>query len=291
MSDLLNAALAHAARGWHVFPLIPGGKRPAINNWEQCATTDPAVIGHGWANGAYNIGIAPGRCHLLVIDLDRPKHSGDTAPAKWALPGVTDGASMLAALAEQHHQPYPGDTYTVRTGSGGTHLYFTAPTADAWRNTTGTLGWKIDTRAGGGCVVAAGSTTPHGVYRVLRDTVPAPLPAWLADLLTPAPVRSAGPVSVPLLRGSDRRTRYLAAAVNRTLAYVLASPADRHNACLFGAACSLGELVAGGELAEQDVFPALLDAALTVGQGEGEATRTIRSGFAHGARRPRTIAA
>jgi hypothetical protein len=44
-SSLLRAALGAAARGWHVFPCVPGGKRPALrDNWQQLATTDPARI-------------------------------------------------------------------------------------------------------------------------------------------------------------------------------------------------------------------------------------------------------
>ncbi|TDU05232.1 bifunctional DNA primase/polymerase-like protein [Streptomyces sp. 846.5] len=290
MSELLNAALACAARGWHVFLLIPGGKRPAIKNWDQRATTDPAVITHGWTNGAYNIGIACGPSHLLVVDLDTPKHPGDTPPPPWHDQDVHTGADVLAHLATDQ-DPGWRETFTVATPSGGTHLYYQAPAGRTYRNTTGTLGWKIDTRAAGGLVVAPGSQTAKGPYTVLNDAPPAPLPHWLADLLAPAPLRPSGPLTVPLLRGSDRRTRYLNAAITRSITAVLTSPEQRHNACLFGAAASLGELIAGGELTESEVFPALMDAARAVGQGEGEAARTIRSGFRHGAQRPRTLAA
>ena len=86
---LLNAARWCADRGWHVFPLRPGDKRPAFpghkaedctgtdlrcrgghQGWEPRATTDPGRIGRAWARTPYNIGLACGPSGLLVIDLD-----------------------------------------------------------------------------------------------------------------------------------------------------------------------------------------------------------------------------
>ena len=79
-SALLNAALAAADRGWHVFPLTPGTKRPAVRDWENRATLDPDRIRRCWAAGLFNIGIACGPSRLLVLDLDVPKHAGDFPP-------------------------------------------------------------------------------------------------------------------------------------------------------------------------------------------------------------------
>ena len=176
---LLNAARWCAARDWHVFPLRPGDKRPAFpdhkaedctgtdprcrsghQGWEPRATTDPGRIGRAWARTPYNIGIACGPSGLLVIDLDKPK-PGEVPPPQWALPGVTDGADVLAALCERHGQPFPCETFIVRTRRGGLHLYFTAPPGVRLGNTAGDsergLGWLIDTRGHGGYVVAPGS--------------------------------------------------------------------------------------------------------------------------------------
>ncbi|MGX1841378.1 bifunctional DNA primase/polymerase, partial [Streptomyces diastaticus] len=71
MSALLSAALAAAERGWPVFPLRPGGKRPALHpetrcprtracagghvTWERRATTDPDRIRAAWTTGDWNI--------------------------------------------------------------------------------------------------------------------------------------------------------------------------------------------------------------------------------------------
>jgi hypothetical protein len=119
--ELLDAALAAAARGWHVFPLRPGDKRPAVRDWQTRATADPARIRRCWTTGPYNVGIACGPSRLVVVDLDTPK-PGDSPPGRWALPGVLFGEDVLAVLAEEAGQPFPFLTYNVRTGRAGLHL-------------------------------------------------------------------------------------------------------------------------------------------------------------------------
>lgn len=289
-SALLSAALDMAERGWPVFPLRPGDKRPAITAWEQRASTDRARIERCWTHAPYNIGIATGPAQLAVIDLDTPKDEDDNPPAEWADPSISDGADVLAALCERHGQHYPADTYTVRTGRGGTHLYFTAPEGIELRNTAGMLGWKVDTRAAGGYVVGPGSIVNGRPYTAVYDAAPAPLPNWLAELLRPAPLPPQRPITVSLT-ATDRRGAWLQAAVEGELARVKDSAADEHNNALYLAAIALGQLVAGGELSEGDVTSWLADAARQVGQGEGEARRTIASGLRAGAKRPRQVAA
>ncbi|AVZ74307.1 DNA primase [Streptomyces lunaelactis] len=293
-SALHQAAQDAAARGWHVFPLIPGDKRPAIRNWETRATTAPERIARCWAHAPYNIGIATGPSRLVVVDLDRPKSPDDTPPADWSARGVANGADVLKVLCDRHGQPYPSATYTVGTWSGGTHLYFAAPEGEELRNTTGDsskgLGWKVDTRAVGGLVVAAGSTFGGRPYTVLDNSPVRALPGWLLELLRPAPLPPQKPITIALT-ARDRRTAFLRSAVNGELERVTRSGDDQHNNALYIASVALGQLVAGGELTEADVTGWLLTAALQVGQGEREARRTIASGLRAGVRRPRTVAA
>jgi hypothetical protein len=278
------AALTAAGRGWHVFPLVPNAKRPAVKDWERRATTDPARIRAAWSASAYGIGVACGPSRLCVVDLDRPK-PGEEPPGEWRIDGVHDGSDVLAVLAERAGQPYPGDTYAVRTASGGLHLYFTRPAGTELRNTAGALGWLVDTRAAGGYVVATGSTVDGHPYEVVADRPPAPLPDWISAALTrPAPVNpAAGPAA------SDRLPAYLRAAVAGELARVAAATRGSRNHTLYIAAIALGQLAAGGALNAKYVTAELEHAAAGVGLGQAEAVATIRSGLRAGARRPRTL--
>ncbi|MFI6485563.1 bifunctional DNA primase/polymerase [Nonomuraea sp. NPDC050663] len=278
MTNSLAYALAAAARGWHVFPLAPGTKVPprGFTSWAAKATTDPDQLRAWWGREPYNIGIATGPSNLVVIDLDTPKDTAD----------LHTGADTLITLAAD--RPIP-ETFTVRTGRGGTHLYYTAPKSIHLANTTGTLGHLIDTRAAGGYVVCPGSLVPAGPYAVTNPAHAVPLPDWLAVLLTPAPLPPQQPVTITL--GTDRRATYLRAAIAGEVERITRSPEHGHNNALYQSAVALGQLVAGRELPEADVTALLLDAARAVGQPYGEACRTIASGLRAGARRPRTVAA
>ena len=95
-------ALHFAARGWHVFPITPGAKKPpVIDRWEARASTDPEQITYWWRHIPHTIGIATGPSRLVVIDLDTPK-PGELVPDRWAALGIGSGAGVLRALAREH---------------------------------------------------------------------------------------------------------------------------------------------------------------------------------------------
>ncbi len=309
-SAMLAAALDCAGRGWHVFPLAPGGKRPVLHGRDRCPGTGPCVNGHlgweqrstsaqdrvrvAWSHDAYNVGLATGPSGLCVLDLDAPK-PGESVPPELARQGVTCGEDMLAVVAEQAGQSVPGETLTVRTPSGGLHLYFAAPAGVQLRNTSGErgngLGWKIDTRAWGGYVVAPGSTTPAGAYEFVYDGPVAPLPDWLVQRLTPAPPPAA---PVTPIRPAAGRSRYVEAAIRAEAIKVRDAVRGQRNATLYTAAVALGQLVAGGALTEAEHAEVLLSAArghINVGAySDAQARKTIASGLRDGAKRPRRIA-
>ena len=56
-------------------------------------------------------------------------------------------------------------TYTVKTPTGGLHLYYTTPDGPEIRNSAGKIGPLIDVRGGGGgYVLAAGSVLDERAY-------------------------------------------------------------------------------------------------------------------------------
>jgi hypothetical protein len=317
----LAAARAYAARGWHVFPLRPGDKRPAAPDhaaerctgadprcraagrhvtWEERATTDPDRITRAWSAKPYGIGIATGPSGLVVVDLDTPK-PGATPPPEWQRLGIVDGADVYADLAAAHgFDAHPG-TFTAGTPSGGTHLYYAHPAGSSWDgtrlgNTAGTLGWLIDTRAHGGYVAAPPTSIGAGTYHVLHDTTPAPLPEWLARALRPAPrpqtaavrLRPAGPGA----GGGDRVAAYLGVVLRNQCDRVAAATEGERNRALYLSALILAELAAGNPT--QEWLPEVTERELTsvglsVGLPPREVAATMRSGARAGARRPRRV--
>ena len=117
---LVRAALDYAAHGWAVFPVhgIVGGcgceaadcsspgKHPLTRRGLKDATTDGRVVAAWWRRWpAANLALATGSASgVVVIDIDVPR--GDHSLAR-----LLDAGYELPA------------TITVRTGSGGLHLY------------------------------------------------------------------------------------------------------------------------------------------------------------------------
>jgi hypothetical protein len=238
--------------------------------------------------------LATGPAGLLVVDLDVPKPDDSPRPEKWNLLGVADGADVFTMACQQAGQPVPWETRAVATPSGGAHLYFRTRTR--LRNTSGDrgrgLGWKVDTRAWGGYVVAPGSVMDGQTYTLAEPCDPVWLPDWLTRRLTPvAPAKApAGPIRP----STGNRSAYLQSVLDKEVAHVVKAKSDRNNALLH-AAIALGQLVAGGALSEQDMRDALMGACsghvANGAFGWRQAEATIGSGLRYGAQKPRQIAA
>jgi hypothetical protein len=287
---LLQRALAAAAQEMSVFPLRPRSKVPAFTGWQEQATRDPEQIRRWFSCSPYNIGVSTGPSNLLVIDLD--DGHGDTPPTEF--PHARTGRDVLAGLVAAVGEPYPGDTFTVATPTGGTHLYFRHP-VDGPRlgNTIGLLGWKIDTRGHGGYVVGGGSVRLEGYYRVARRAAIAPLPRWLAERLVPAELEPPPQPPWPTGRPSSASAReaYVRAAVRDECAEVIAALHGTRHYRLLRAARVLGEFVGAGVLSLETARAELRAAAAHHNGVEqwsrATAHRAIDDGLAYGQRRPR----
>ncbi|WP_433204711.1 bifunctional DNA primase/polymerase [Nocardia sp. CA-107356] len=280
--DLRAVALATAARGWPVFPLRPGAKKPPVfKRWPELANTDLQRIHRWWSdNPRYNVAIATGPAGLHVIDLD-PRHM--TPPA-------ADLTEALARLATHLSQPAP-PTLTVVTPHGW-HLYYRAPELPRLTCTVARIGDGIDSRGHGGYIVAPGSRTPQGDYTVTESRPVAELPAMLVQQIIPPP-----PTPAP----TGGSSRSMAVHPDSYLAAILAAEAEQvararvhlRNHTLFRSALVLGRLVAADEVSEHDARTVLTNAAAAHIGVEGftadEAHRTVSNGFRYSRARPRRI--
>ena len=93
---------------------------------------------------------------------------------------------------------------------------------------------------------------------IVNDVAPAELPGWLARALVPPPPPAPGPV-MQLPR--QRAGAYVRAIVEREAQIVATAQTGTRHRALLAAARTLGRLVGGGELAENQARAALLDAA------------------------------
>jgi Bifunctional DNA primase/polymerase, N-terminal len=261
--DFVAGALRLAeGLGWKVFPLVYGGKVPAIKGGRGCkdASSDPAVI-RSWGRRYphANVGIACGEpSGIIVIDVD-PRHGG---------------VATLAALAAKGRVLPP--TPRARTGNEGLHYWF------RWDNPSITngqdrLGAGIDVKTTDGYVVGAGSWTgpsdagPGGLYRweVSPFEVPvARLPIWVTAKLCPPPRPKQA--YVPDVNGGD---------IEPLAKFVASSSKGERNNRLHWAACRAGEMAARHQVSAQSAGNRLVAAAAAAGYFGSEVARTIDSGF------------
>jgi hypothetical protein len=105
-----RAAHNYADASWPVLPVVPGEKEPATKHGLNDASTDHRQIERWWSrNPERNIGVATGKPGPDVLDVD-----------------ITDGKPGHASLNQALRAGLvPSPMATVRTRSGGSHLYYT----------------------------------------------------------------------------------------------------------------------------------------------------------------------
>ena len=260
---MLDHALTYARRGWRVFPIRTASKVPLPPNGRNAATTSESQIRAWWQKWpSANIGMLTG-AGIAVVDIDNE-----------------DGFEELETAHE-----FP-ETLEALTGRGR-HMFFRYDAGDL-RTKIG-FGRGVDIIAERGAVVLPPSVHESGAVYTwdTPDEGPteplAELPAWIAAAVHHKPRDvQAGAAEV-----ADNTTRYGAAALSSAADIVDKAAAGTRNATLYAEACSIGRLIAGGEIVESEGREALLDAALGAGLGEAEAVRAIAGAFQAGAEEPR----
>ena len=312
--NLASSAIAYARTGVLVFPIRPRTKTPygrtpglhgATSDADRVAAwwasakplplkpiedlreasrkagrneTDAQLLAPVFAGARSNIGLAVGpESGFWVLDIDGPA-----------------GAAALTAL-EAEHGLLPA-TPEQSTGKGR-HICFAWPALESPRelkNSAGRIGEGIDVRADGGYIVAAPSIHPSGAAyawapgRALGDIPLAAAPVWLLDLAVTEPKARAATPLTPRTRIEGRATAYGEAGLTSACRVIATAPDGRKNDTLWNQAIAIGQLVAGGEIADRSYAEdALREAGRAMCHWSPKEEDTLTRGLEVGLQEPR----
>ena len=260
---LSTSAIRYARQDFPIFPCWPNDKRPLTPHGFHDATCDEKQIRQWWKLWpTANIGLAlDGK--FWVLDVDHPT-----------------GEESLARM-ESQHEPLSLTT-AVRTGHGGRHIYFSAPSFTV-KTSAGKLGPGIDVRGNAGYVLVPPSYTVAEYVWISRDTL-TQAPEWLLALVR-GPLRASHGSAHP--QGPKRLTplsrAYARSILTGELSYLRQAIPGERNYRLNRAAFRLGQLVATGSLDRGKVETRLTKCALATGLVPGEIEPVIQSALSAGA--------
>lgn len=164
-----DSALALAAEGFWVFPIVAGKKSPpAVKGWQAWATRDASKIAAHWSKHPDdNIGISTSKfgdaSALLVVDVDnKGSKRGDDELVRLEIQGL----DLVATRVQD-------------TPSGGRHLVY--QTDRPVKQGADVLAPGLDIRSAGGYIVAAGSDVDGGKYTADRGEISL-APLWLVEM-------------------------------------------------------------------------------------------------------------
>lgn len=271
MGDSERRAHGYADYGWHVFPVVPGGKAPAIRSAHEAGdtcqgecgkdghglydgTTDHAKIERWWkSQPSRNVAIRTGApVGPDVLDVD---HHGEQQSGFPALSRLTRECLVRNPQA------------TIRTPSGGAHLYF-----DGTNQGNGHLARSlIDFRSQGGYVLVPPSQVDGKPYELVGKTAkPGQKADWpkIREFLEPAQR-----VFVPRQPGREPGRDH--GTADRVIGSVERGQPGNRNGLLHWAA---NRLIDAGQMTPGNM-QRLLDASVRSGirGGPREAEQTVRS--------------
>ena len=144
----------YTERGWHIIPLRPNAKTPAVASWTPFRERlgDASLLDEWFGETRNNVAVLTGSCSgLLVVDFDDHE--------------------QFQMFAQAY--PYLLNTYAVKSRRGY-HLYFHIPTGITVQSRAGQ---GVDLLAEGKYVVAPPSIVDDHEYRVMLDLEPKTLKA------------------------------------------------------------------------------------------------------------------
>lgn len=275
---IVDAALGWAARGIPVFPLHriqedgtcscgrdcgkSAGKHPLSKGWQGQATRDADAIRRLWRTAA-NIGGATGApAGAWVLDVDG-------APGQASLDDLTGLNGQLP------------ETLTIRTGSGGLHLWFRMPEDGRAIGNRAKIREKLDARGTGGLVVLPPSSNQNGVYTVERDVPIADAPGWLLDLVAPPKVARPLARSRPLADERDAARRRLLGMASAAAVRIAGTPEGSRNHTVNAECYRLGGYAAWLGMSLDELRPDLEAAAVAADQSPTMVLRSLTAGADH----------
>lgn len=270
-----------ASRGFSVFPLRPNGKRPP-SGWEWGpfgeAPAAPSLVEQWAASPTSNMAVATGAVSgCFVLDCD----------------------NLLARIEVETRGV--SATFTVATPRG-THFYFSHP---GWPITNKADGdgsqWAgiagLDIRGDGGYVVGPGSYfvptadelakgKVEGAYTIEADLPLAPAPDWLLELLWPKTITPTVPAQT-----AEETSPYGRKVLQEEITALIDCPSGSISHTIYRTVARLAELVAGGEIREDEGWGAIEEALLTMGLAdETKANGTVHRAWAKGCSNPKAPA-
>lgn len=287
----LPEALKLASLGWCVFALGPTGHPypncklcretcTVASDYDSCdhlichatyaGTTDPARLEAMWGHFPQSlIGVrtgAPSGIIVLDFDLHSTEKDGEA------------GFNRLEELGVLQR------TVAAETGGGGLHMYFEYPDRQVFNDNRAKIAWGVDVKGDGGFVVAPPSAK-RGKLPYLW--VPGMEP-WNRKL-----ARLRDEVLFEITKSDHKKTTFLPGAVTQSDDRVMTKWEDAldqlasageggRNEKLYRAACRGGEVIASGQLTNQQVIDLLETTGQQAGLTPSEIRQTIRSGLSRG---------
>jgi len=298
--NLLEAALAYAARGWPVFPCNPKNKQPLLaaqkdsagnkirgTGGVSAASTDADKVRGWWKRWPKAlIGLATGHptldaggLRLFVVDFD-PRADESTGEI-WTL-------QRLKADFEELILCTLPESLTALTPSDGVHLYLLqADDGEAVKNSASKFTDHVDVRGLGGYVIAPPGTmaddaikgqgglryrwhrrepiggiakAPEGLVELLRNRKAKP-PAAATSRIPPGYIPTPRPPGPAApLSADDVVRRYALSALDGECREVRDAPSGKRNAQLNISALKIASLVAAGAI-EETLARSCLEAA------------------------------
>jgi hypothetical protein len=291
-NSLKAAALAHVKNGFYVIPLVENSKRPLISDWQNRATTNPLQIDSWWTEHPNaNIGIACEVSNLIVIDLDTSKGAVPYSP--WNELGAKNGEDVFKEICRKAGDSQIFETYSVKTPSGGKHLYFYDQNIAIKQGTEVNGWWRVDTRSKGGYIVAEGSRLINSSkgetdqYQSIGNSVVLNFPAWLRDELSPKAIKenfvASSSISASYVSSNPVFSREFAEQVLiERCTLIRNTPEGRRNQSLIKHATYIGKIIGMGSLDEKFASDSLLEAAISSGLTKFESVNAIKAGIKYG---------